>query len=72
MATSVIQSPCYYGHFFWPPGKNDHTFSCKETLIITAKFFWAHWTGDLINSHSYVYYVINCMAGLIFLPTQDY
>ena len=31
-----------YGHlvitatFFWPPGKNHHTFSCKKTLINTA------------------------------------
>ena len=32
-ATLVIQSPRYYGHFFWPPGKNDNTFSCRETLV---------------------------------------
>ena len=35
-ATLVIRSPHYYGHFFWPPGKNNHTFSCKETLINTV------------------------------------
>ena len=32
-ATSVIRSPRYYGHIFWPYGKNDDTFSCKETLV---------------------------------------
>ena len=26
-----IQPPRYYGHFFWPPGKNRHTFNCKKT-----------------------------------------
>ena len=37
---SVIRSPRYYGHFFWPPGKSRHTFSCKKkTLVNTAKFF---------------------------------
>ena len=35
-ATSVIRSPRYYGHFFWSPGKNNHTFSCKETLVNTV------------------------------------
>ena len=29
-ATSVIRSPRYYGHFFGPPGKNRHTYSCKK------------------------------------------
>ena len=24
-----------YGHCFWLPGKNDHTFSCTETLLNT-------------------------------------
>ena len=33
MATLVIQSPCYYGQHFWPPGKSHHTFSCKKTLV---------------------------------------
>ena len=23
----------YYGHFLGAPGKNDHTFSCNETLV---------------------------------------
>ena len=36
MATSVIWSPRYYGQLFWLPGKYDHTFSCKETLINTV------------------------------------
>ena len=35
-ATSVIQSPCCYSHFFWPLSKNHHTFSCKETFIYTV------------------------------------
>ena len=48
-ATSVIRSPRYYGHFFWPPGKNRHTFYFKKTLVNTATpltwpiFFMAHW-----------------------------
>ena len=32
-ATSVIQSPCYYGHFLWPPSKIAIHFLCKKTLI---------------------------------------
>ena len=28
-ASSVIQSPRYNGHFFWPLGKNNHTLSCN-------------------------------------------
>ena len=35
-ATSVIWSPHYYDHFFGLPGKNDHTFSCKEILVNTV------------------------------------
>ena len=38
-ATSVIRSPRYYGHFFWPPGKNRHTVSCIKNLVNTANFF---------------------------------
>ena len=26
----------YYGPFYWPPGKNCHTFSCKKTLVNMA------------------------------------
>ena len=53
MATLVIRSPRYYSHFFWPPGKNDHTVSHKETLVSTVtlllrpNFFWP--IGDRIN-----------------------
>ena len=36
MATSVIRSPCYYGQFFWSPGKNRYTFSCKKNLVLTG------------------------------------
>ena len=32
-AISVTRSPRCYGHCFWPPDKNDHTFSCKENLV---------------------------------------
>ena len=35
MATLVIRSPRYYGHFFWPPDKNNHTFY--------SQIFLAHW-----------------------------
>ena len=31
---------------FWPPGKNRHAFSCRKTLVNTAKFFWS--IGDCI------------------------
>ena len=54
-AISLIWPPHYYGHFFWLPGKNRHTSSCKKTvinilyghLVDTAKFFWP--IGDPIN-----------------------
>ena len=37
VATSVIRSPRYYGQFFWSPGKNRHTFSCKKkNLVLTG------------------------------------
>ena len=26
----ALRSPRWYGHFFWSPGKNRHTFSCKK------------------------------------------
>ena len=38
-ATSVLRSPRYYGHFFWPPGKNRHKFSSqkkKKILVNTV------------------------------------
>ena len=35
-ATSVIPSPCYYGHFFGAIRQNGHTFSCKP--VDMAKF----------------------------------
>ena len=35
-ATSVIRSPCYYGHFFGAIQQNGHTFSCKP--VDMAKF----------------------------------
>ena len=58
-ATSVIRSPRYYGHFFWPPGKNRHTFYCKKTLVNTATpltwpiFLWP--IGDRINGAPILY-----------------
>ena len=49
-ATSVIQSPRYYRHFFWQPGKNHHTFSCKKTLINTATpLIWQKFFGPLMT-----------------------
>ena len=38
--TSILQP------LFWPPGKNRHAFSCRKTLVNTAKFFWS--IGDCI------------------------
>ena len=43
-----LQPPRYNGHFFWPPSKNDHTFSCKETLVskvtsLLRPIFLAHY-----------------------------
>ena len=29
-ATLLIRPPRYYGHSFWLPGENRHTFSCKK------------------------------------------
>ena len=52
-ATSVIQSHHYYGHFFWLPGKNNRTFSCKVTLVSTVtSLLWPNFfgpIGDRIN-----------------------
>ena len=38
MATSVIRSPRYWGHFFWPPGKTTIHFlwKKKKTLVNTV------------------------------------
>ena len=33
-ATSVIQSPCYYGHCFWPPSKMAIHFLVKKPSLI--------------------------------------
>ena len=49
-ATSVIRSPCYYGYFFWPPGKNRHTFSCKKTSLIQP-IFWGPLVTVLTGFH---------------------
>ena len=38
-AALVIQSPCYYSHFFWLPGKNRPTFPCKKPLLIRPNVF---------------------------------
>ena len=38
--TSLLQP------LFWPHGKNRHAFSCRKTLVYTAKFFWS--IGDCI------------------------
>ena len=52
-ATSVTQSPRYYGYFFfWPPGKMALRFLVKKPLLIRspvnmANFFWP--IGDPIN-----------------------
>ena len=49
-ATSVIRSSPYYGHFFRPPNKNDHTFSCKETLVNTVTpLLWPIFLGPLVT-----------------------
>ena len=57
-ATSVIRSPRYHGHFFWPPGwttihflwKRKKKFSLIWSPVDTAKFFWP--IGDRINASS--------------------
>ena len=59
MATSVIRSPRYWGHFFWPPGKTTIHFLWKKKknprqyghLVNTAKCFWP--IGDRINRVPY-------------------
>ena len=56
----------FFGHL----AKMTIHFLVKKPSLLRLSFFGL--IGDLINSHSYVYYVINCMAVLIFLPTQDY
>ena len=52
MPTSVIQSPRYYRHFFWPPGKNHHTFSCKKNpRQYVRQFFFGPLVTILMGSH---------------------
>ena len=51
-ATSVIQSPHYYSHFFWPPAEMALRFLVKKPSLIrspvnTANFFGL--IGDPIN-----------------------
>ena len=52
-ATLVIRSPRCYGHFFCPPGKNRHTFSCQKKKrkyghpLVRPNFFGP--IGDRIN-----------------------
>lgn len=36
---TVIRSPCYYGHFSWPPHKND-TFSRKTPSSIRSPCYY--------------------------------
>ena len=49
-ATLVIQSSRYYGHFLWPPGKNDHTFTWKETPVNTVIFLlWPNFFDPLVT-----------------------
>ena len=51
-ATSVIRSPCYYGHFFLALRKTPTHFLVKKPTLIwspvnMAKLFWL--IGDRIN-----------------------
>ena len=49
-ATLVIQSSRYYGYFLWPPGKNDHTFTWKETPInIVIFLLWPNFFDPLVT-----------------------
>ena len=49
-ATLVIQSSRHYGHFLWPPGKNDHTFTWKETPInIVIFLLWPNFFDPLVT-----------------------
>ena len=41
-ATSVIWSPHYYDHFFWLPGKNDHTLLVKKSSLIWTPHYHCH------------------------------
>ena len=52
-ATSVIWSPCYYGHFFWLPGKNRYIyiFLSKKTLVNTANFLFGPLLTALTGFH---------------------
>ena len=49
-ATLVIQSSRYYGHFLWPPGKNNHTFTWKETPVnIVIFLLWPNFFDPLVT-----------------------
>ena len=48
-----LRPPRYYGHIanlFWPPGKIDLTFSCKETLVNkVTSLLRPHFFGSLVT-----------------------
>ena len=48
----ALRSPRWHGHFFWSPGKNRHTFSCKKKNPLQyGHFFWAHSVTVLTRFH---------------------
>ena len=61
-ATSVIRSPCYYSHFFWPPNKNNHIFSCTETLTNTVTLLLQHIDTGSFHMRCYSYKELRWMG----------
>ena len=64
LTATIITSPHYYGHFFWPPGKMTRHFLVKKNPcqyghpINTAKCFWP--IGDRINGVPPYFIRISC------------
>ena len=64
----------YYGPFYWAPGKNCHTFSCKKTLVNTATLLIPpiflgrlvtiltgfHWTWVTCLIHAIPHWSLSC------------
>ena len=76
-ATSVIRSPRYYSHFFWPPVENRHTFSLKKKTLIRppGQFFWPisdRINGDPLYKNYFGQFLSACFLGIFTLYRKGF
>ena len=60
----ALRSPRWYGHFFWSPGKNRHSFSCKKKNPLKyGQIFLGHWwpyeRGSTVHWDKYTQYTVD-------------